>query len=128
MEEESYNDRISIKEICNNIYKKLKKKKDWEPEARELVKEWFSGERKINIIMSLLRGKNYFMKKQKKEKMKTVYYMVQYSDGIKQFLSQHIPENLPDYSLKEQIFESQGIRDIVVYDTLEQWEQAKKNN
>lgn len=59
--------------------------------------------------------------------MKTIYYCLTYNDGIKQYLSRQIPDNLEYNSVEDILFESDGIKSIKTFNNREEWEFSKKN-
>ena len=62
--------------------------------------------------------------------MKTIYYCLVFNDGIKQFLSKQIPDNLSESILDEnKLNESYlGLRKTITFNSRDEWEYAKKND
>lgn len=60
MKTEIYNNRISVKLICDEIYDKFYTLDNWEEEARKELKLWFAGQRKIDVFIEILKSEQYF--------------------------------------------------------------------
>ena len=62
--------------------------------------------------------------------MKTIYYCLLFNDGLKQFLSKKVPDNLSESILDENKLNesSEGVRRVITFNSRDEWDYAKKND
>ena len=58
--------------------------------------------------------------------MKDVFYSVTYTDGMKQFFNKKVDESYDTSNISDQLFESNGIRNVKLYNNESEFNSAKK--
>lgn len=58
--------------------------------------------------------------------MKTIYYVVTYNDGIKEFKAKLVEDNYDTDNLTTQLFEGAGIRNVKIFNSDSEYNNAKK--